>query len=175
MATGLLEQARNLDQTFEVAMDEVRFLAFQQGSIRCIGTVGLNGCTVVTIVSPFGAILAHIPPHPNKDWGDPHAGDRHVQEKMNEVAVLYHRYESYFPSGRTNWVVSAMYQGKVALPDQREIIERNLQKLRLPYANVAYLVLEADDSRGPGQGTVFIDARGEAPIVYVEDRHINLE
>lgn len=170
---GLFEQAMNSNDVIEVHMDEVRFVDFAQGSIHGVGTAQLNGCTAVAIASPFGAILAHIPPHPNSDRNNLYAGDRHVEEKIKEFISLYRRFQSYFPPGMTTWVVSPMYQGEIALPDQRNIIERRLHEVGLTAGDSTYFVVRSTDPRGPGKGTVFIDARGEAPIVYVEDRRVD--
>ena len=170
---GLFEQAVVDRHAIEVHMDEVMFVDFARGSIRCVGTAQLNGCTAVAIASPYGAILAHIPPHPNRDRNNPYAGDNHVEEKMKEFVSLYRQFQSYFPAGMSTWVVSPMYQGEIALPDQRDIIERKLQEVGLAPGDSTYFVVRSTDPRGPGKGTVLIDAREEVPIIYVEDRRVN--
>jgi len=86
MAEGLLSIALQENTAYEVAMDEVKFLAFGQNDLTSIGTANLNGCSAVMIVSICGAILAHIPPRPNAHAQDLEAGDRHAQAKMHEVA-----------------------------------------------------------------------------------------
>ncbi|KAL1958879.1 hypothetical protein VTO42DRAFT_3716 [Malbranchea cinnamomea] len=173
MGPGLFEQALHDSQAIEIHMDEVRFVNFAQTSIRCVGTARLNGCTAVALASPLGAILAHIPPHPNRDCNDPYAGDRHVEGKMKEFISLYCQHQDFFPAGMTTWVVSPMYQGKIALPDHRDIIERTLQEAGLASGDSTYIVVRSTRPRGPGKGTVFIDARKVGPLIYVEDRCIN--
>ena len=170
---GLFEQAVADGRAIEVHMDEVIFVDFARGSVRCVGTAQLNGLTAVAIASPYGAILAHIPPHPDRDRNNPYAGDNHVEEKMREFISLYRQFQSYFPTGMSTWVVSPMYQGKIALPDQRDIIESKLQEVGLAPGDSTYFVVRSTDPRGPGKGTVLIDATGDIPIVYVEDRRLN--
>jgi len=154
-------------------MNEVRFVVLQPTGKRCIGTSDLNGCTVVAIVSPYAAILAHIPSTPDVASPSPQAGDRNVRAKIDEVAILFHQHTNYFPSQSTTWVVSAVYEGIIALPDQKVIIEEKLQQMGLVYAQVIYVVKRAGEPRPPAHGTVFVDARGGSPVVYVDDRRVN--
>ncbi|KZF20272.1 hypothetical protein L228DRAFT_249948 [Xylona heveae TC161] len=172
---GLLAEALSLNQAYEVYMDEVKFVLFDPtGPKRSVGTAGLNGCSVVTIISPLAAILAHLPPHPGRDWHDPYAADRHVEAKMNELINLYRHVREYFRPENTTWVISAMFDGQVALPDQREIIENKLREAGLTSTRSTYMVVDATLFQGPGQGTVFVDARGGPSIVYVGDRALHL-
>lgn len=161
--------------TLEVAMNEVRVVSFQTGPYKCIGTRNLNGCTAVTIVSPYAAILAHIAPRAlDADSNDIDAGDNNCKAKMDQVVAFYNQYNQFFPPGRTTWVISALYRGQPALPDQRRIIEEKLQQAGLAYANAMYLVLEANEPRGPEKGTVLVDAtNGGQPIVYVEGEAVH--
>ena len=71
-------------------------------------------------------------------------------------------------------MISALYRGQPALPDQRRIIEEKLQQAGLAYTNAMYLVLEANQPRGPAKGTVLVDARnGGEPVVYVEGQAVH--
>lgn len=132
MSLSKLDEAKRSGATVvEVAMDEVRGIVFGAKS-QCIGTVGLGGCSSVLIVSIYGAILAHIPPRPkDSDPTDISAGDRHVQVKMNEVVQLYTRFQSYFPTNTQSWVVCAVFQNNLALPDQQQIMCESLECLGL--------------------------------------------
>lgn len=170
-AAGLFNVAKGRGETYEIGMDEVLFTPFE-GTKRCTGTEELNSCTVVTLVSSLGAILAHIPPRPKLTSSDPEAGDHHTEEKMDEFGRLFHRYRDSFPPGKTTWVVSAIFQGEIALPHQKAIIERKLGEFGLTYTNSAYMVIM--DQVRPPKGTVFIDARGEKPLVYVEDHCLSV-
>jgi hypothetical protein len=67
MSIGLLEQARRAGTASVVEMDDVQFLAFYKTKVSSIGTRDLAGCSVVTITSSYGAIVAHISPNPNLD------------------------------------------------------------------------------------------------------------
>ena len=173
MEGSLLVAARKKGRIQEVAMNEVRLLLFQSTGKCCIGTSGLNGCTAVIIVSPSAAILAHIPPRPNMDMTNDEAGNQNVQARMSEVATLFHQYKSYFPPTKTTWVVSALYEGKIALPEQKAIIEKSLRQMGTRFANVTYVVSKPGQPRRPAHGTVFVEFRGGTPLVYVEDRLIN--
>ncbi len=173
MNQGLLSRALAAGVASEVQMDEVKFIPFKQTAVSCAGTANLGGCSVVMIVSPLAAIVAHIPPHPNTDWNNPAAADNHIRQKMEEVSALYRNFEKYFPADRTTWVVSAMLEGDVVLPGQRDIMEQTLRRLSLSPTRLVYAALRSQDARFPGQGTVFIDGRGNIPLVYVEDRVVN--
>lgn len=165
---GLLVQAEASLRVLVVAMDDVQLAAFNQ-RLTAIGTRDLAGCSVVTITSPYGAILAHIPPLPSMT-GDSNAGDQHVQRMMDRVRALYNQHRNYFPATNT-FVVCAVYEGEVALPDQKRIIETNVQQMGLTFRPVHYVTPR--DPLNPGQGTVLVDAMnrsGEMPAVYVEDR-----
>ena len=161
--------------TLEVAMNEVRVVSFQTGPFKCIGTRNLNGCTAVTIASPYAAVLAHIAPRAfDADPNDVDAGDNNCKAKMDQLVGFYNQYKQFFPPGRTTWVISALYRGQPALPDQRRIIEEKLQQADLTFVDTMYLVLEANEPRGPEKGTVLIDARNEGqPMIYVEGQVVH--
>lgn len=169
---GLLDQAEQDKRAQSVAMDDVQFAAFSE-HLSAIGTRDLAGCSVVAITSPYGAILAHIPPRPPElplVTDDPDAGDRHVQEMMDRIGALYAQHLNYFPAANT-YVVCAIYEGKVALPDQKRTIEASVQRMCLGSRPILYVTPRNPSI--PGQGTVFVDAinqSGRIPAVYVEDR-----
>lgn len=170
MTPGCLESAKAAGIVYEVAMDEAKFLAFGQDGLTAIGTANLNGCSAVMIVSVYGTILAHIPPRPNGHSRDVHAGDNHARTKMREVAALYNAHSEYFPTGGNSWVVCAVFQGEVALPDQQRIFQDGLTSLGLSHSPITYVAGRRDrNNLNPGQGTVFIDGGGPVPVIYVED------
>jgi hypothetical protein len=171
MSDGLFFQALQRGEAHEVAMDEVRFIAFTEQSLRCIGTRNLNGCTAVMVVSQYGAILSHIPPRPVTTRHDiPEAGDQHCAEKMNEMVAAYHENRRYFPADEPSWVVSALWEDKIALLSQRHIIEMKLREIGLDTAGANYMAVMPPQSHDSTKGTVFIDARVNGfPRVYVED------
>ena len=87
---------------------------------------------------------------------------------MNEVTSLYTRYQSYFPPKRSAIVVSTLYMGEIALPNQRVIMNKSFEKIP---ANAFYSVLKPSDPRSPGQGTVFIDGGRKSDCVYRGSRN----
>lgn len=162
------------NRSLEVLMDQVRLAPFGPGQYNGIYTEGLNACTVVTIVSPSAAILAHISPRPNLTQTGAHVGVDNCTSKMNQVIALYQQNVHLFPPGRTTWVISAMYEGQPALPEHRRIIEQKLQQAGLAYTNAMYLVLEAHEARGVEKGTVCVDASNAGePYVFVEGRRVH--
>lgn len=167
---GRLARAEGKNRALVVAMNQVKFLPF--GSVSAIGTRDLGGCSVVVIASKYGAILAHIPPMPDcNHLHDPYYGDRHVQEIMHQVNELYSRRRNYFPAAES-YLICAMYNGEIALPYQKKIMEDNLSRMGLKYRPINYVVPRNDAN--PGHGTVFVDSNGQAgmqmPLIYVEDR-----
>jgi hypothetical protein len=174
---GYFKEALITGKALEVEMDKAEFVEFKKDGICSVGTQNLNSCSVAILVSPLGAILAHIAPRPAThlaDPLDPFAGDRHVEEIMNKITSLYARYQNFFAPERSAVVVSAIHMGEIALPDQMAIISRSFEKLGIIPASAFYSVPKSSDSHGPGQGTVFVDGGREKPIVYVEDQEIQL-
>jgi hypothetical protein len=168
---GLLARAQAQGRAVVVAMEDVRFLTFNE-DFSAIGAKSLGGCSVVAVVSPQGAILAHIPPLPTVAL-NPFAGDRNVQRMMDEVRTRYFQYNQYFPAAEA-FVVCAVHEGKIALPDQKRIIERNLQDIDLTCHSIQYVI--PNDRKTAGQGTVFVDSlteAGQLPLIYVEDRLVS--
>jgi hypothetical protein len=168
---SLLDRAWAEGTAYNVAMDEVKFLQFDPSGLSSIGTANLNGCSAVMIVSIYGAILGHIPPRPDGTSQDLDAGDRHARMKMQEVATLFTTYKNYFPSGGNTWVLCAVFQGEVALPDQQKIMQDGLSNLGLSLSSITYVVGRMGSN--PGKGTVFIDGSVQVPIVYVEDKNVS--
>lgn len=171
---SLLAQAQAVGRVLVVPMGEVDFVSFTETS--AIGTRDLAGCSVVIIASQHGAILAHIPPRPNTDVLDVHAGDRNVQRIMDNVDRRYSRWKNCFPSSDT-YAVFAVYQGSVALPDQKKIIEENIERMGLRSFN-SILYITPRDPLNLGHGTALVDSQGRVgkkPHVYVEDRLVSAE
>ncbi|KAJ9386284.1 hypothetical protein DTO063F5_3798 [Paecilomyces variotii] len=172
MTTSLLHAALSNHQAYEVGMNEVQFLPFTPSGIRAIGTQNLNGCTAVAIVSPFGAILAHIPPIPYPTT-DPNVGIANLQAKMATVLSYYDQHPTIFPPGSTSLVAGATIEGEIALEHHIIYIRQTLVQRQLTQHFAIYTVTLGGHGT-PAQGTVFIDARqGQGtPQVYVEDRRV---
>lgn len=169
-----LAQAEALGRVQVVAMNEVKFVAFTEKS--AIGTKDLAGCSVVIIASIYGAILAHIPPRPIPNTPDTYAGDQNVRRLMEEVGRLYNEKRNYFPETDT-YAVFAIYEGNIALPDQKNIIEEGITRMGLhPFNTILYITPR--DPTNQAHGTVFVDSlnRGsQKPVVYSEDRIVSSE
>jgi hypothetical protein len=153
-----------------VPMNGLNCVVFSQ--TPCIGTDGLGSCSVVLIVSPLAAILAHIPPRPGSaDANDPETGDKYVQSFMERVTTYYRQCQAYFPANSTSWVVCAVFGDAIALPDQQSIMERALRDVGLTVGtSQTYRVPFTNDFRD--RGTVFVDGRGQTIQVYVENREL---
>ncbi len=171
--TSVLHQAYQTQDLSMVPMDRVKFLSFTTGNQpRCLGTMNLNSCTAVAIVSRSGAILAHIAPRPSD--GDPMqaTGDMHVRRMMHKMMELLMAHRSHFSNsnqGIYSVVVYGMYMGEIALYDQVMKIGGRLQAWGFPPRYVPYQVLEPYEGRGAAKGTVLVDGRNQVPVVWVED------
>ena len=62
-----------------------------------------------------------------------------------------------------------VYSG-IALESQKDIVEEQFRKWKLPLKSLLYTVLKDPRLGGPAKGTLLIDSRGETPNVYVEDQ-----
>jgi hypothetical protein len=168
---GLLAQLEAAHEAVLVPMGGVQFASFQQ--TRAIGTRGLGSCSVVGVVSKYGAILAHIPPLHEQPSDNPYAGDDNVLTMMRQVRGMYDYYKqhNFFPDTNT-YVICAFFQGQIALPDQMEIMELALQELG-PSPTILTYNVPVDRNR-TGHGTVVIlsDQEELQPVVYVEDQPI---
>ena len=72
--------------------------------------------------------------------------------------------------GSAGVLVYAVCMGKAALESQKELIEGSFRDGKMAYKPVSYEVLETNEPRGPAKSTVFIDPRGGALCIYVEDK-----
>jgi hypothetical protein len=171
------------DSTYELEMGRTEFIAFNTNGFRSVITRQLNGCSVAMLISSHGPIIAHIPPLPighdrplplDISWDlmdslDPVAGDRQMQDVMDYFASLYDRHRDSFPPERVAITVHALYAGRIALPEQMNIMHRAFQMMGFTPVSIFYSVLRPGDARSPKKGIVFIDGRGPSPIVHVED------
>ena len=172
---SLLAQAEAADRVLVVPMGGVEFIPFSLKSSG--GTRDLAGCSVVIIASQYGAIIAHIVPRPPTAHPmDTTAGDRNVKAVMNRVGELYEERRNYFPSAET-YSIFAVFDGKIALNDQKRIIEEKIGTLGLAPFNTC-LYITPRDPMNAGHGTAFVDSSGRGnryPHVYVEDRLVSTD
>ncbi|KAL2758680.1 hypothetical protein ACRALDRAFT_1061821 [Sodiomyces alcalophilus JCM 7366] len=154
-----------------VEMQEVGFVQFSQ--FIGIGTRDLGSCSVVVIVSHNAAILAHIAPRSNANPTDIHAGDINARQMMRRVQQVFHDNRDYFTTSAGH-MLCAIFAGRIALPDQLEIIRQHLYQLGLQPSIDHYHV--PSDGR-QGRGTVMIlgprHARTPGYVeVYMEDYRV---
>lgn len=152
-----------------VYMNDVKFRRFGLGGSGCLGTMDLNGCTAVAIVSSAGAILAHISPRAPDGNPEEATGDAHAMVMMNRMHAHFNMRRTSFGNSETYAVVIyGVFEGEVAMPGQIQIISEQLQSWGITPKYVPYAVAWAYQ-RGPAAGTVLIDGRYEPPAVFVED------
>lgn len=157
-------QVNELPGTVRVSMNTVRFMEFDTLK-KCLVTECLNGSSAIVIVSQRAAILAHIAP--SMTGSD---GDQNMRAKMRQVTALFTAYQHLFPQSSV-WVVYAVMNNRVALEDQKDIIDDTLR--RQPGLNTKQIPYEMvlGSYRTPGHGTVVIDARNGTPEVYIDGQH----
>ena len=85
---SMLKLAMDQNEVKMVAINQVDELIFEnkpRSQSRAIGTLGLNACTAVILVSQKAAILAHIAPLPPGAPMTPTAGDDNARAKMQDL------------------------------------------------------------------------------------------
>ncbi|KAK1811765.1 hypothetical protein LTR12_013862 [Friedmanniomyces endolithicus] len=166
-----LERARGV---VTVGMNDVQFCDFRQ-TVKAIGTRDLKGCHVVIVVSGYGAVLGHISPRSGRQQpGEVHGGDNHIDEQMQRLKTVYESFKArnFFPqSGSGTHTIHAMLNGEIALPDQKELIERHLMEMGLPRpTSFSYNVdLHANANADSSKGTVLLLGNSSPPTLLVED------
>lgn len=150
-------------------MNEVSCLIFNQGH-RYHLTEGLNGCFVIFLVSSSATLSAHIPPRLEIS-ADSQAGDKNLVAKMREFAALYHRHKQGHFAGHRVALIYARFEGKTAVPDQKDFIETCLLQFKVDFPMQEYDVKRPGEPRGEESGTAFVDgAAPTGPAVYLEDK-----
>ncbi|KAF2148409.1 hypothetical protein K461DRAFT_63351 [Myriangium duriaei CBS 260.36] len=142
-----------------------------------IYTDDLNGGTAIAVVSPHGAILASVASH----YIDlPSAGSDpripNFRTRLQRFVALYNDNRCYFPASATHsYILAAMHNGTVALPDQIQRAEEIVhQTLGIPPIHLHYSVLPSNAVRTPGQ-TVFAivaEENGEMPAIFVNGKRM---
>ncbi|KAI9710935.1 MAG: hypothetical protein M1820_002371 [Bogoriella megaspora] len=171
--SGLLSNAlaeQNGEQNVElVNINEVKCTNFNSGP-QVLGVRGLSACSVVAIVSPYAAIVAHIGPNVFGSF-DPLSFIHLAQNKMDDVVQIYNNNWNFFLENVKTYVVCAMLHGNVqTAPEQVMIILESLKALGFSNAHLYYeRAAETDINITTHLGTFFIDGRGPEPKAYVED------
>ncbi|KAI9036325.1 uncharacterized protein KD926_002089 [Aspergillus affinis] len=159
-------------QALNVPMNKAGFVSFINDGKKAIGTGNLNGCTAIMIVSKRGAILAHISPLPYPTT-DAQAAKNHTREQMGKLLDILRNEKDFrlAPDVKTSGIVCGVFEGTIALPDQKNLIEdillENLEDNPMP--RVLKYNIQEPAARSPAAGTVFIDGSGPEPKVYLED------
>jgi hypothetical protein len=171
MAVPSYRSIKNSPETVRFGMNEVHCLVFGNGK-RYHLTEGLNGCFAVYLVSTQATVSAHIPPHPGSNYEDPQAGDKNLIKKMQELAEAYQNNRKYF-SDHDVALIYAKFEGKTALPDKKDFIEKCLRRFKVDFPVQDYVVKAPGEPRLDEHGTAFVDGgASRGVIVYLEDREI---
>ncbi|KAK3726102.1 hypothetical protein LTR37_000250 [Vermiconidia calcicola] len=162
--TNLVQKQRAKD----VQMNESKILLYRPGA--GIVTQDLGSCHVIVLQSPIAVLLSHISPRASRDQPAHISGDQYVSGKVDEALQLYLQWRSWFPEGSSAWGIYAWYDGKIALGDQKRIIEQKLGRTGLPVFDKYYDVPMIYDK--PGRGTVVCGWMDDDRIcrLYVEDK-----
>ena len=90
---------------------------------------------------------------------------------MDDIDALLKEHKQDFPTGGSAGVIAyAVYRGAIALPSQKEIIESRFQKWNIPLKGFDYTVLETNQPRPPGKGSVMVIHQDGKVCVIVEDK-----
>ncbi|PWY71115.1 hypothetical protein BO94DRAFT_628181 [Aspergillus sclerotioniger CBS 115572] len=150
-------------------MNGIGFVSFVDTGLKAIGTQDLNSCMAVIMATSKGAVLAHISPLPGPTT-DPDASINHTR---NMMADFWGKCQENLKGTelRNSVLVYAMFQGQVAMPEQRDYIHNvlleNMDEDQFPreYSYTVHLGGHIDLA----QDTVFIDGRGDKPRLFVEN------
>ncbi|KAJ5108601.1 hypothetical protein N7456_005276 [Penicillium angulare] len=167
--------------TLVVPMSGVDFILFN--AVPVIGTQGLGGCTVVIIASSQGAILAHIAPLPLPTLSDPKpldrdpVGDQYVESMMSQVDDLYTLYRNWLQSATVRIICATRcaHNNQRADPELSHhvaMMESHLQSMGLRPRRIYYTIPVVRDVNRPTQGTAFVEAGPDGPIIYHENVRI---
>ena len=161
---------KNSEQTVKYGINDVGFIAFGHKGKRFLLTSGLNGCFNVLIVSLYAAIGVHIPPRPVLT-DDTLTGDQNLINKMKQVAQLWVSNRKFFPDPNDVVVMYARFEGSVAPPDKKTLIEKCLNRMGLGFTTEDYIVKNPDEPRADEHGTAFVDGGSRPrPTLYLENK-----
>ena len=149
-------------------------LFYSNDYLKAIGVQGLSACSVVAVVSPHAAAVAHIGPN---ELGtlDPHSFIELAERLTRDVVTTCTVNHTQFPVTRKIHVVCATINHNViTAPEQLKVMYQGLKEL--PHSNVQWHHYEQSNevliNHRTHLGTVFVNGRHGNPRVYVEDRDI---
>ena len=89
---------------------------------------------------------------------------------IRDITGLLRRHHTHFLNKNKVLVVSAIWRGRIALPEQKGIIEDALREAGLSHMNVEYIVKEEGKLRSDSHRTIIIDGRRSRLSIYVKDQ-----
>lgn len=163
-----LERIRGRNDTLLVPMNEVKSGRWSS-SLQFLATEGLNGCTAVAVMSENAGILAHIAPRTIIT-----PGDQNVRLLMQQVINHFNLGRQYglFPPA-SGIILAAVYEGMVALPEARAVIQAVLDRLGVSIQYEEYHVRKQDQARARGETSFIIHGgNGAKPQMYINDSRL---
>ena len=166
----MFQKAKASNKLEIVAMNQIKYVQFAANR-HGLGTEDLNACTAVVIASPTAAILGHFSPRPPGAPANSATGDAHIQAKMDQISTFLKNHKANFPQNNSTGLIAyAVYRGEVALPSQKTIIESRFKQWGIPLKRVEYIVLESNQPRPSGKGSVMVIHQDAKVYLFVEDK-----
>ena len=169
------------DQDVEMYM--VKYHQFVQEMPR-IGTQEFCGCTTVAIISPAGAIVAHITPGRMAAGEQTQSAKGTAEEMLAEVHSLYAIHQNKDLHGARAVVVVPHQGGTSTDPDLVKTIVDGVERIGFTPVTLGHYnsIYPGEEGRDVVyQGTVFVDGSNSIshgkmsmPAVYVEARLLRL-
>lgn len=173
-ALSLLADAMDRQEVLCVLPNEASSIVFDEDVLNTdsIGTRDVNGGFAVAIVSEWAAVLTHIPPCAPGSW-ELEAGLNNLRMRMDNFVFQYEQIDGMLlPLNSKVYVMVPTLKGQVTLPEHLDDILNILEHNSLPRPlMVEYEVRQKNFD--PAYGTMFVDAREGAPVVYVEDQQVS--
>jgi hypothetical protein len=172
---GLLSDAVDSDQAKTVGINQHDWTIFYSNKHpKAIGVQGLSACSVIAIVSPHAAAVAHIGPN---ILGSPDSNSfiELAQNLTRHTVSICMANPTLFPTGsKTHIVCATVNNNTIVAPEQVRAMYQGAKTL--PHSNVQWHYYDQSDpaSINPQSrsGTVFVDGRQGTPRVYIEDREV---
>lgn len=159
----------------EVGLNEVKFISFTEESpVKAMGIRDLKDYNIVVIVmSPLGAVMAHLSLQPGHNTQSPFAAERHVRTKLTELLLLVNDHPAVFHAGVVTakaGIICAGHQGQIAAPGYVSLIRDFLVISGLDVGD-RVLTYSVERASTASDSMVFIDgSKRNKRKVYVEGR-----
>ena len=170
---GLLSDAAN--ETKTVGINQHDWTIFYSNEyLKAIGVRGLSACSVIAIVSPHAAAVAHIGPN-ILGSSHPNSFIELAQNLTKDTVSICTANPALFPPESKTHIVFAMANNNViTAPEQMRAMYQGVKAL--PHSNVQWHYYEQSKPESINLqthlGTFFVDGRQGTPRVYIEDRDI---